>query len=206
MSSTTHLPQNTSCLSLQLTASSRTAQGVCAAPHKWDFTLSQLNPHTVAVTGTTVSVTASTSETLMGIFWPLGTSALHTEKTHQVLPQPQEHTHLPGCCVCAADASHCRAWTFQNSQGVPLLWRLFIPNCDTCLIYRQRSHLSPSSSPAQPTASPSQSLTQVNLQALHDNIPWSNNSGNLQRCLLQTCLIEHHFNSKQKKIFLVMGH
>lgn len=179
-------------------------QGIWAAPHKWDFTLSQLNPHTVAITGTTVSVTASTSEMLMGIFWPLGTSAPHTERTHQVLPVSLRSTHTFLGAVFVQlmlnTAGHelsktvkkflsCEDFSFQTVTPV-------------CLLYKQTSHLSLSSSPAHP----SQSLTQVNLQPFRDNIPWSKNSGNLQRCLLQTCLIDHHFNSKQKKFFLVMGH
>lgn len=91
-------------------------------------------------------------------------SALHTQKVHQVpaLSLGSTHAFLWSCSWCLT----LQGMNFPNQAEVPLLSGFsLLAVTPVCLTYRQRSHLSPCSSPAHPTAQHRE------LQAPHDNTP-----------------------------------
>lgn len=131
-SSTTHLPQNT-------------CPAFPCSTNKWEFTL---NSHAVAMSGTS----GGAREHL----WPRATSALYTQKTHQVPPVSLSSTHPFLGAVFVQLMLNTAAHELSKAGRKFLSWADFSFPAVTpvCLTYRQRSHLSPSSSPAHPTAEP----------------------------------------------------
>lgn len=108
-----------------------------SSTNKWEFTLT---PHAVAMTGTGGSAREH--------FWPRATSALHTQKTLQVPPLSLSSTHPFLGAVLTLQGMN-----FPNQPGSSSPVHFSFPAVTpVCLTYRQQSHLSPSSSPAHPTA------------------------------------------------------
>lgn len=161
---------------------------------KWELTL---NPQTVARTGTPVLLVAgSTSD-----HWQL-LPCTHRKSILSLLSAWGAHTPSWVLCLC----SWC--WTpqgmnFPKQAGSSSSVFLSREGFSLPTVTPGLSHLQAKESPFTFPCTPSSShLPQPNtsaLQALHDNTPWSRNSGNLKRCLLQTLLMDQHFNSKQKK-------